>query len=139
MQIIVVVFMVPFGFARLNYMENLPDLMITAYFELFAAMFIIVEFNLFNGRLKFYFLNSSLGKGFFHIFLFVFCYANGRNGGIWVDVFLSIVFFIFSVLFLIMHCFFRQQETDYIKKLIAEAAVAQPPKTADQENNKTAS
>ena len=116
--------MVPFGFARLNYMDNLPDLLISGYFILFAIMFIVVEFNLFNGRLRFYFLNSSLGKGLFHIFLFLFCYANGRNGAIWVDVFSSIFFFIFSVLFLVMHCFFKNQESAYIEKLIAEAGLA---------------
>mmetsp|Transcript_44806 Transcript_44806/g.59510 ORF Transcript_44806/g.59510 Transcript_44806/m.59510 type:complete len:127 (+) Transcript_44806:167-547(+) len=107
MQIIAAVFIVPFAFARLSYMENLPDLLITAYFEMFAAMFIMVEFNLWSGRLKFYFLNSSLGKGLFHVFLFLFCYSNGRNGAIWIDVFLSIIFFFFSVIFLLMHCIFK--------------------------------
>ena len=107
MQIIAVLMIVPFGFARLKYLDNLPDLMITAYFELFAAMFIMVEFNIINARIKFSFLNSSLGKGLFHMFLFLFCYGNGRNGAIWIDVFLSVFFFIFSILFLVMYCIFK--------------------------------
>ena len=120
MQILAVVLIVPFGFARLKYFDNLPDFMVTAYFELFATMFIMVEFNLGNGRLKFYFLNSSLGKGLFHMFLFLFCYGNGRNGAIWIDVFLSVFFLIFSILFLVMHCIFKKQEEAHIQKIISE-------------------
>ena len=120
MQIIAVVMMVPFGFARLTYLDNAPDLIVSLYFELFAVMFIFVEFNIINSRIKFFFLNSSLGKGLFHMFLFVFCYGNGRDGAIWVDVFLSVFFFIVSILFLLMHCIFRKQEAEHIKQLIDE-------------------
>ena len=106
-QLASVVLMVPLGLTRLKYLDNVPDLMVTIYLQLFSAMFVMVEFNVAGGRTKFYFLNSSLGKGIFYAFLFLFCYANARNGAIWIDVFLSVIFFILSILMILMFVIFR--------------------------------
>ena len=103
-------------------MDNVPDLMVSIYFELFAVMFIMVEFNIAGGRTKFYFFNSSLGKGIFYAFLFLFCYANARNGAIWIDVFLSVIFFILSVLMILIFVIFRQQEAAHVANMMHEIA-----------------
>ena len=131
LQLVAVVLLVPFGFARLKYLDNFCDLMVSVYMELFAVVFVLVEFNLLGGRTKFYFLNSSLGKGLFYVFLFLFCFANNRNGAIWVDVFLAVVFFILAVLMLFMHAIFRRQEQLHIEQLMAQIAISQPKTPAE--------
>ena len=112
----------------MKYIDNVPDLMVSIYFELFAAMFLMVEFNIAGGRTKFYFLNSALGKGLFYFFLFFFCYANARNGAIWIDVFLSVIFFIFAVLMILIFCIFRHQEAAHITNMMHEIAANAPSK-----------
>ena len=92
--------------AVLETFESITGFMISFYLVLFAIMFICVECNLKKSRLWFYFLNSSLGKGLFHIFCFVLCFGSGEDAS-WVDITLGVVFCVTALLMFTMYFFYR--------------------------------
>ena len=96
---------------------TVPGFMISAFFALFAVMFIFVELNIKKSRTWFSFLNNSLGKGLFHFFLFFLCYSSAVTP-VWVEILMSVVFAITAIVFFIMYCFFKNQEGPFIERLI---------------------
>ena len=115
--------MLVFSVIRIGFMEDFETVtgfMISFYLVLFAIMFICVECNLKKSRLWFYFLNSALGKGLFHLFCFLLCFGSAADPS-WVDVLLGVIFFLTSLVMFIMFCFFKNQEGPYIDKLITKA------------------
>ena len=124
-QIIMAVHLILLSVVRILFMEasHVTSFMVSVYWCLFGLMFIFVEFDIKKSRLWFYFLNTALGKGLFHIFCFLMCFGSGdaRN---WVDVYLAVVFSFTSTIFLIMHCFFKDIEGPYIESLVN--AIRQP-------------
>ena len=135
--------MLVFSVIRIGFMEDFETVtgfMISFYLVLFAIMFICVECNLKKSRLWFYFLNSSLGKGLFHMFCFLLCFGSAGEPS-WVDVLLGIIFFLTSVVMFIIFCFFKSQEGPFIDQLIAQAKTGQAssasnaaPSTASEAN-----
>ena len=115
--------MLVFSFVRIAFMEDdnstFTGFMISFYLILFAIVFILVECNIKKSRMWFFFLNGTLGKALFYLFLFVLCYGNGGDTS-WVEVLLSVIFIITAVIFFAMHCFFKEQEPQYIQQLIGQ-------------------
>ena len=101
--------MLVFSVIRIGMMEDhttITGFMISFYLVLFALMFICVECNLKKSRKWFYFLNSALGKSLFYLFLFVLCFGSGGDPS-WVDQLLASIFFITSVILMVMYCLFK--------------------------------
>ena len=109
--------------------NSVTSFMVSVYWALFGLMFICVEFNIKKSRILFHFLNSSLGKGFTHIFMFLLCFGSG-NAHNWVDVLLAVLFSFTSTIFFIMHCCFKDQEPLYIESLISGVRQAPEPAAA---------
>ena len=114
---------------------TVPGFMISGFFALFAVMFIFVELNIKKSRIWFYFLNTSLGKGLFHCFLFVLCYSSSVTP-IWIEILLSVIFAVTAFVLFVVYCFFKNQEGPYIDKLIEQARLHQPPVPASTTNQK---
>ena len=115
-QLMLAFIMLVFSVIRIGFMEDFETVtgfMISFYLVLFAIMFICVECNLKKSRLWFYFLNSSLGKGLFHMFCFLLCFGSASDPS-WVDVLLGVIFFLTSLIMFVMYCFFKNQEGAYI-------------------------
>ena len=120
-QLTLALLMLIFSVIRIGFMEDFDTItgfMISFYLIMFAIIFICVETNCKKSRMWFYFLNGTLGKALFHLFLFFLCNGNGAEPT-WVDILLSVIFFITSVVFFVMHCLFRDQESLYIQSLIS--------------------
>ena len=100
--------------------QTVAGFMISFYFVIFAIIFIAVECNLKKSRLWFFFLNSSLGKALFYIFLFLLCFGSGSDDPSWVDVLLAVIFCFISFILFVIHCIFKDQEAAYIDSLIAK-------------------
>ena len=100
--------------------QTVAGFMISFYFVIFAIIFIAVECNLKKSRLWFFFLNSSLGKALFYIFLFLLCFGSGSDDPSWVDVLLAVIFSFISFILFVIHCIFKDQEAAYIDSLIAK-------------------
>ena len=130
--------MLVFSIVRIAFIDagTFAGFMISVYWVLFGIMFIMVEFNLKKSRMWFYFLNGSLGKGLFHVFLFLTCFGSGGEQ-VWVDVFLAIIFAFTAPIFFLMTCFFKDLEGPYIDHLVEKVRLEQPsappvaPKKAD--------
>ena len=97
--------------------ETVTSFMISVFWVIFALIFIFVELNVRKSRMWFYFLNSSLGKGLFHVFLFMLCFGSGASPN-WVDILLAVIFSITAPVLFIMHCFFKDLEGPFIERLI---------------------
>ena len=136
-QCIMAAFLIILSVVRILFMDHnsITSFMVSVYWALFGLMFICVEFDIKKSRLWFYFLNSSLGKGLTHIFMFLLCFGSGDAHN-WVDVLLAILFSFTATAFLIMHCFFKELEPTYIESLItkvrmpADGPALPPPNSA---------
>ena len=110
--------MLIFSVIRIFFMEEfdtITGMVISIYSIIFAIIFILVEFNVKKSRMWFYFLNGSLGKGIFHLFLFFLCYGHGDNSDpTWVDILLSVIYMITAILFIVLYVFTRNEEASYI-------------------------
>ena len=108
--------------------ETFAGFMISFYFVMFAMIIISVECNLKKSRAWFYFLNGSLGKALFYLFLFALTFGSGHaDASTWADVLLAVMFFIASVLMFVIHCFFKAQEPAYIEQLLQQIKSDAPP------------
>ena len=90
--------------------------MLTIYLFLFAAIFMLVEFRINRAQIFFYFLNFTWGKAISYfcigcLLVFSGAYKDNEIYVIWLDIVTGIWFFLMTLVFLIMHFIWHEQET----------------------------
>lgn len=82
-------------------------MILTIYYLFFAAILLFVELGLKNFRYYFFFLNFAFGKAMAAMF-FAFSMIGGGNS--WMQIPIGIFFFLTTILYSIMACYFREFE-----------------------------
>ena len=102
-QLAIAALLLIFAIVRIAFIESetFTGFMISVYWVIFGVIFILVELNVKKSRMWFNFLNSSLGKGLFHVFLFLSCFGSGASP-IWVDVLLAVILAFTAPIFFVM-------------------------------------
>ena len=87
--------------------------MITFYLFVFSIAIFLIECNCIRARVWFYFMNYSLGKSIFYLFMTLLCFGSGATVSVF-DIIVGAIFALMCMMFLTFHFIFKADEPAHV-------------------------
>ena len=83
------------------------------YLFVFSIAIFLIECNCIRARVWFYFMNYSLGKSIFYLFMTLLCFGSGATVSVF-DIIVGAIFALMCMMFLTFHFIFKADEPAHV-------------------------